>query len=77
MEHLLLALLSDESLARLGRGASAELTSISADALRGDLVTLTADTDVNAWLDHEFWLLDQGEMVPGRGSTRNRRPTGS
>ena len=41
--HLLLALLGDESLARLGRLASTELASISPDALKQDLLTITAD----------------------------------
>jgi type VI secretion system protein VasG len=43
--HLLLALLGDESLARLGRLASTELASISPDALKQDLLTITADTE--------------------------------
>ena len=43
--HLLSALLSDDALARLGREASAELARISAEALRQELLTITAKSD--------------------------------
>jgi type VI secretion system protein VasG len=67
--HLLLALLSDESMARIGRGASAELASISADALRNDLVTITADTEEGAeQLATEEPGMAAAEGVPGRPS---------
>jgi type VI secretion system protein VasG len=46
--HLLLALLGDDSLARLGRVASAELATLSPDALRQDLTALTAGSAEDA-----------------------------
>jgi type VI secretion system protein VasG len=42
--HLLCALLADESLAPLGRDASAQLARIAPEALRRDLPKITADT---------------------------------
>jgi len=67
--HLLLALLGDESLARLGRLASTELASISPDALKQDLVTVTADTEEGT---EQMALEEPGEGaaagVPGKAS---------
>ena len=42
--HLLCALLADDSLAPLGRDASAQLSRITPDALRRDLATITSGT---------------------------------
>ena len=67
--HLLLALLTDESLARVARSASAELASISADALRQDLAKVTADTEEGS---EQLALEEPGsvaaEGAPGRAS---------
>ena len=68
--HLLLALLADESLARLGRVASAELANLSPDALRQDLIAITANSDEAA----EETAAEGGPaasgapLVPGRPS---------
>jgi len=67
--HLLLALLADESLARLGRLASTELASISPDAVKQDLATITADSEEGA---EQMALEEPGtvgaEGLPGKAS---------
>jgi type VI secretion system protein VasG len=67
--HVLLALLTDESMARVARSASRELDKISPDALRPSLPTLVAQTD-------EAEAAAQAPAPSAKGGAAARRPGG-
>jgi type VI secretion system protein VasG len=72
--HLLCALLSEESLARLAREASSEFEKISAEALRKDLLTLIANSAESEG-EAVTEIAASGGSIPGRPAGPGGGPT--